>query len=487
MPGHSTGAKHKSRPHTHGSGRCRSECYRPSRYSSRDSSSNQDSYRDHHTTKQESYRNQRNTNQDSYLDHYTDLPRIIDPQPPHSPPHYAKSTTSSYRENHTTNHDSYRENHKTNQDSFRNHYTANQHLYRDNQEPYHNHASSPDRKMSQDSCRNYYTSNQHSFRDQDSHRDHGADPPRAIVIDTQPSHTASRSCANGLIPSAPCGSCSWSDCRALICCVLTCGFYGRQQPCIPPNESSTDPPPKTEPEPRRPEPKSEPKTTHLPSSGSFRYGDVYLAGKKVVYSPNSEAPARRSRSTAKGESQRPISNTSIYSREDLDVDDVDDGGTDIDSLITKKLLELYKLHQIEQLAKCTSDLSFSRKTNEISDLINSIAQDYNLEEQEAECRLVHGVIRISTRKYKSQTSKGYKSKDCKSQDALLQPNGRRDGTLPDSGNETMTFTFSTDEPEMLVSDLTPSDELARKMRGHSGRSAYSSGMATDLSAEPLLC
>lgn len=127
------------------------------------------------------------------------------------------------------------------------------------------------------------------------------------------------------------------------------------------------------------------------------------------------------------------------------MDDVDDGGTDIDSLITKKLLELYKLHQIEQLAKCTSDLSFSRKTNEISDLINSIAQDYNLEEQEAECRLVHGVIRISTRKYKSQTSKGYKSKDYKSQDALLKPNGRRDGTLPDSGNETMTFTFSTGE------------------------------------------
>lgn len=124
---------------------------------------------------------------------------------------------------------------------------------------------------------------------------------------------------------------------------------------------------------------------------------------------------------------------------------MDDGGTDIDSLITKKLLELYKLHQIEQLAKCTSDLSFSRKTNEISDLINSIAQDYNLEEQEAECRLVHGVIRISTRKYKSHTSKSYKSKDYKFQDALLQPNVKRDGTLPDSGNETMTFTFSTGE------------------------------------------
>lgn len=443
MPGHSTGTKHKSRPHTHGSGHCRSECYRSSRSGSRASSGllrNQDSYRDHHTTKQESYRNHHNTNQDSYQNQYTDLARIIDLQPLPSPPHYAKS-----RENHTNNHDSHRENYKTNQHVVRNHYTTNPHLNRDNQEPHHNHVSGPDRRMSQDSCRNFNTSNQSSFRDQDSYRDHWVDPPRAIVIDTQPSYSASRNCINGLIPSAPCASCSWSDCQALICCVLTCGFYGRRQPCVPPNESSTDPPPKTEPEPRRAEPKTEPKTTHLPSSGSFRYGDVYLAGKKVVYSINSDAQTRRSRSTAKGESQRPISNTSIYSREDLDVDDVDDGGTDIDSLITKKLLELYKLHQIEQLAKCTSDLSFSRKTNEISDLINSIAQDYNLEEQEAECRLVHGVIRISTRKYKSQTSKGYKSKDHKSQDALLQPNGRRDGTLPDSGNETMTFTFSTGE------------------------------------------
>ncbi|XP_060756521.1 keratinocyte differentiation factor 1 [Neoarius graeffei] len=483
MPGHSTGTKQKSRPHTHGSGRCRSECYRPSQCSL----SNQDSYRGHHIAKQESYRNQHNMNQDLYQDYSTDLPRLIDPRLPHGPPHVAKTQMSSYRDNHTTNHNSYRENHKTNQDLLQNHYTANQFWFCDDQDLYHNHASSPDRKLSQDSCRNYSTSNQHSFRDKDSHRDHCTDPPRTIVIDTQPSRGAARSCDNGLIPSAQCGSCSWSDCRTLICCILTCGFYSRQQPCVPPNESSTDPPPKSEPEPRRPEPKSEPKTTHLPSSGSFRYGDVYLAGKKVVYSPNSDAPARRNRSTAKGESQRPISNTSIYSREDLDVDDVDDGGTDIDSLITKKLLELYKLHQIEQLAKCTSDLSFSRKTNEISDLINSIAQDYNLEEQEAECRLVHGVIRISTRKYKSQTSKGYKSKDYKSQDALLQPNGRRDGTLPDSGNETMTFTFSTDEPEMLVSDLTPSDELARKIRGHSRRTAYSSGMAMDWSAEPLLC
>ncbi|KAG1932374.1 keratinocyte differentiation factor 1 [Pimephales promelas] len=287
-----------------------------------------------------------------------------------------------------------------------------------------------------------------------------------------------------------CGSCAslgWSGCKALLCCILTCGLYGSRKPCLPPNESSTD---KPEPEPRKPNGLAltnptcgvtyEPSKPKLPNSGSFRYGDVYLAGKKVDYPANSEAHPRRTRTAGKGDNQRPISNTSIYSREDLDLDDLDDSGTDIDSLITKKLLELYKMHQIEQLAKCTSDVSFSRKTNEISDLINSIAQDYNLEEQEAECRLVHGVIRISTR----NKSKGYKSKDYKSHDAMQHTNGRVDGTLPDSGNETMPFTLSGD-PEVLVSELTPSDELARNMRGHSGKNYYSSS-ATDSSGAPLL-
>lgn len=291
-----------------------------------------------------------------------------------------------------------------------------------------------------------------------------------------------------------CGSCAslgWSGCKALLCCILTCGLYGSSKPCLPPNESSTDSVPKAEPEPRKPNgfAVSNPtcgvevsKPRQLPSSGSFRYGDVYFAGKKVDYPLNQEALPRRARTVAKGDGQRPISNTSIYSREDLDLDDLDDGGTDIDSLITKKLLELYKLHQIEQLAKCTSDLSFSRKTNEISDLINSIAQDYNLEEQEAECRLVHGVIRISTR---NKSCKGYKSKDYKPQDTMQHVNGRRDGTLPDSGIATTTFTFSDGDPEVLVSERTQTDELARNMRAHSGKHYYSSA-ATDSSGAPLL-
>lgn len=246
-----------------------------------------------------------------------------------------------------------------------------------------------------------------------------------------------------------CGSCvsvGWSSCKALICCVLTCGVYGSKEPCVPVNESSTDHPPKSSSEPipsngmavTNPtcgvplESTKSTKTSKLPASDSFRYHDVRIAGQTVTYPVTN---SKRNRTPGRGESLRPISNTSLLSIEDYDLDDLSDTGTDIDSLITKKLLELYALHQIDQLAKCTSDSSFSRKTNEISELIYTIAQDYNLEEQEAECKLVHGVIRISTRKGKRNKSH---------QSTGQRPNGRSDGTLPDSGNETMTNTFSSD-------------------------------------------
>ncbi|XP_058504614.1 keratinocyte differentiation factor 1 [Solea solea] len=299
-----------------------------------------------------------------------------------------------------------------------------------------------------------------------------------------------------------CGSCAsvgWSSCKALICCVLTCGFYNSQEPCLSANESSTDHPPKSSREPHPSngiavsnptcgislEPTKATKVSKLPTSDSFRYQDVQIAGKNVQYPVTA---TKRTRTTGKGESHRPVSNTSLLSREDYDLDDLSDTGTDIDSLITKKLLELYALHQIDQLAKCTSDSSFSRKTNEISELIYSIAQDYNLEEQEAECKLVHGVIRISTRKGKRNKSH---------QSTGQRPNGRSDGTLPDSGNETMTNTFlSSDFPEVKVSEQTPSDELARKMRHYSGKtyssntttaySAYHHDTETDSSGAPLL-
>ncbi|XP_034031053.1 keratinocyte differentiation factor 1 [Thalassophryne amazonica] len=328
----------------------------------------------------------------------------------------------------------------------------------------------------------------HGEHAQNHHADHSRYPDRYSRRSQPRNGTGRRSETIGFIPgsadNAPmsgraCGSCAsmgWSGCKALICCVLTCGFYGSKEPCLPLNESSTDHSPKTGAEPHPPngmagttpafitplETSKSTKASKLPMNDSFRYPDVRIAGKTVKY-PIS-AP-KRPRVPGKGDNQRPDSNASLYSREDFDLDDLSDTGTDIDSLITKKLLELYAWHQIDQLAKCTSDSSFSRKTNEISELIYSIAQDYNLEEQEAECKLVHGVIRISTRKGKRNKSSGQR------------PNGRSDGTLPpDSGNDTMNY-MSSDVPEVKVSEQTPSDELARKMRLYSTRK-YSSSMAT---------
>lgn len=312
-----------------------------------------------------------------------------------------------------------------------------------------------------------YYKDQYKEHPKEHHTDHSRYSDTKYGRRGQPRNGTGRGSETiGFIPgsadSAPtsrhaCGSCAsmgWSGCKALICCVLTCGFYGSREPCLPVNESSTDHPPKAGIEPNPPngmavsnptcgipvESKQSTKASKLPTSDSFRYPDVRIAGKTVRYPV--VAP-KRTRTPGKGESQRPVSNTSLLSREDYDLDDLSDTGTDIDSLITKKLLELYALHQIDQLAKCTSDSSFSRKTNEISELIYSIAQDYNLEEQEAECKLVHGVIRISTRKKRNKSH----------QSAGQRPNGRSDGTLPDSGNETMTNTFMSSDCKILINFL----------------------------------
>uniref|UniRef100_A0A3B5QT01 Keratinocyte differentiation factor 1a n=1 Tax=Xiphophorus maculatus TaxID=8083 RepID=A0A3B5QT01_XIPMA len=278
----------------------------------------------------------------------------------------------------------------------------------------------------------------------------------------------------GLADSAPasrpsCSSCpsmGWSGCKALLCGMLNSGCCGSRELSLPVNESSTDHPPKSGSEPSNGmaltnptcgvsmEPSKPTKSARLPTSESFRYQDVRFRGEIVNYPVN---PSKLTRPPAKGESQRLISNTSLWSNDYYDPCDT----TDVDSLITKKLLELYTFHQIEELAKCTTDSSFIRKTNEISDLIYNIAQNYNLEEQEVECKLVHGVIRISTRKAKKKASH-------------QRPNGRNDGTLPESGNETMTQTFmSSDFPEVKVSEQTPSDELVRKMTQYGSRT-YSS-------------
>ncbi|XP_029104362.1 keratinocyte differentiation factor 1-like [Scleropages formosus] len=247
-----------------------------------------------------------------------------------------------------------------------------------------------------------------------------------------------------------CASCSAptaAGCRATACCLLTCGLYracGRRllrAPCLRTEEDeAAKPRPRPEgPVLREPGP--------LPSS-SFRYPDVQVAGKRVPLQPPRASPPKRASSRrAEGKPR-----ASVYSLEEPP-DDGSEDGMDVDSLIAKKLLELYTQHQIEQLARCTSDSVFLSRTSHISQLIGDIQREHDLREEDAECRLVHGIIRLSARKH---PGKGHGPKGT----------ARRDETLPDSGNDTMadtTCSFDT-EHEVKISEQTSTDRAARDMR-----------------------
>lgn len=157
---------------------------------------------------------------------------------------------------------------------------------------------------------------------------------------------------------------------------------------------------------------------------------------------------------------------------------------EIDVLIFKKLTELFSVHQIDELAKCTSDTVFLEKTSKISDLISSITQDYHLDEQDAEGRLVRGIIRISTRKSRTrpQTTEGRSTR-------AVAPVA----IAPDSGHETMVGSgVSQDELTVQISQETTADAIARKLRpfGAPGYPASHDssfqGTDTDSSGAPLL-
>lgn len=346
--------------------------------------------------------------------------------------------------------------------------------HKHHQQHQHHHHSSSSRV---DKYRAARTISRDSSTSQDSHKDlqhqHHSDYHRHSRGRSRPGTGTSRGSETiGFIPGSAdgggpagrhtCGACSslgWSSCKAFICCLLTCGFYGSREPCLPVTatgaESSTDNPPKAGAESRplrgggglaadgQPS-----RHSKLPTSDSFRYPDVRIAGQTVVYPVTSSKGTRTPRRVGGGDSRRPVSGASLLSLDD-DQEEETEQLSDVDSLISKKLLELYALHQIDQLARCTSDSSFSRKTNEISELIYSVAQDLNLQEREAECRLVHGVIRISTRKnQKNRSLQGGRR-------PTTNTGGRFDGTLPpDSGNETMTFISSDCKDRQRHSHLT---------------------------------
>ncbi|XP_059206527.1 keratinocyte differentiation factor 1 isoform X2 [Centropristis striata] len=279
----------------------------------------------------------------------------------------------------------------------------------------------------------------------------------------------------------PCGP--PRSCRTFVCSVLTCGLYRVCQrsilaPCLAPNESSPD-------EPEKVSLQSVKAGDNREDDATDWLGDVHIGGVKVD-SPREylEVESNAPSYVRPPSGQTQPSHPSLH--ESMRFDDWEDGEEDVDSLITKKLLELYSEYQIEELARCTSDSVFLKKSKTINHLINSLAEEHKMDEQEAECRLVRGIIRISTRK--STKKRPHVS--------------RMERTLSDSGNETMresgSFSFSNNNdsklnPNIQISELTSSDKCAREMwRTNGGRTsssptAYSpSHTDTNSSGVPLI-
>ncbi|KAL3044267.1 hypothetical protein OYC64_003999 [Pagothenia borchgrevinki] len=272
-----------------------------------------------------------------------------------------------------------------------------------------------------------------------------------------------------------CNPCSPpNSCRSFVCSVLTCGLYRVCQrsilsPCI--KERSPDEPENVSLRSVNPGGNKEEEI----DEGDW-LGDVCFAGVKV-HTPREYLDEDRSQSfvvSASGQKQASL-------HESMRFLDWEDGEENVDSLITKKLLELYSEYQIEELARCTTDSVFLRKSKAINQLINSLAEEHKMGEQEAECRLVKGIIRISTRKSSKR-----------------RPNvSKGERTMSDSGNETMresdSFSFSNNNdyksnPNIQISELTSSDQCAREMwRTNGGRTSSSpSHTETNSSGVPLI-
>ncbi|XP_022609699.1 keratinocyte differentiation factor 1-like [Seriola dumerili] len=256
-------------------------------------------------------------------------------------------------------------------------------------------------------------------------------------------------------------------CRTFMCSVLTCGLYrvcrrSILAPCLAPNESSPDKPEEVSLHSVKPgDNKEEDSTDWL--------GDVRIAGVRVD-SPREylDVETNCTPYVPPAGGQTLPSNHSLH--ESMRFYDWEDGEEDVDSLITKKLMELYSEYQIEELARCTSDSVFLKKSKAINQLINSLAEEHKMDEQEAECRLVRGIIRISTRKSTKRRP----------------PVSRIERTLSDSGNETMresdSFSFSNNNdsksnPNIQISELTSSDKCAREMWKNNGSHTSSSPTA----------
>ncbi|XP_009880480.1 PREDICTED: keratinocyte differentiation factor 1 [Charadrius vociferus] len=291
---------------------------------------------------------------------------------------------------------------------------------------------------------------------------------------------------------------AWNTYKAVFCCIVTCGgCFQDCSVCIPyagPAETSTDDGKNGDYNGRLPNSPANVSPTEKNGNqikkssmgSSFSHLESDSCCKELL----PEKPFRNSiEKPPLPSSHRSSEEYYSFHESDLDISELNGSmsSREIDVLIFKKLTELFSVHQIDELAKCTSDTVFLEKTNKISDLINSITQDYNLDEQDAECRLVRGIIRISTRKSRVRphisipASQSHEEKSSR-------------GNAPDSGNETMLESMVTSQDDLAVqiSEETPADVIARNMRRHSSAGSPTSrdssfqDTETDSSGAPLL-
>lgn len=214
-----------------------------------------------------------------------------------------------------------------------------------------------------------------------------------------------------------------------------------------------------------------PKKANL-AGNSFNYYDIKLRGEEVIWdkrrssqstdscrkdlhiynSQKSESPG----STSPNSHKRLSDEFPSFLEEDLENNELSGSmsSAELDEYINKKLLELFSIHQIDMLAQCTSDTTFISKSSEISELIDSITKGYKINEKDAECRIVTGIVRISTRKPKRNKRNAQEP----SEERLVSL------TSTDAKPQTETF-LPSDDLNLEISVVDPLDLKARQLQG----------------------
>ncbi|GCC26835.1 keratinocyte differentiation factor 1 isoform X1 [Chiloscyllium punctatum] len=281
------------------------------------------------------------------------------------------------------------------------------------------------------------------------------------------------------------GTCvTWQMVKAVFCCVVSCGYYKTDTGVFNPCTRSTEPPTcakdidsntlryienPTHGIPLNSEPSSK-KKTNL-AGNSFNYYDVKLGGQQVIWKIHSHTLSTdschkdtplNSQQSESPSSISPISHKRIsdefhsFLEEDLENNElnVSMSSAELDEYINKKLLELFSIHQIDMLAQCTSDTTFISKSSEITELIDSITKGYKINEKDAECRIVTGIVRISTRKPKKSKKRGPEEP---SEERLITP------TPVDLRPQTETI-LPSEELNLEISVVDSLDERARQIQ-----------------------